>query len=150
MSTKKGSAQKTKTVVDPPVQLPIWDILEHPIFEEKLTAEMQLLKHIGENYDSLKKQVEEQYKRDLETLEMAKDPQLKELLKDFPKPDDFTVKYVEVFTKKSRLSHHKREVIEKIFSQLVKSTAIDIINSKKEKDSCAESSSPEDQSKLTS
>lgn len=143
MSQKKSPSPKTN--VEPPVQLSIWDVLEHPKFEQNLEEEMKLLKYTGEHYAQLKKQVEQQYRKDLATLELAKDNQMKELLKDYPKPEDLTVKYVEVITKKSRLAHHKRELIEQVFSQLVKSTAIDIVNEKdKEAKKCAESSSPKD------
>jgi len=143
MSQKKSPSPKTN--VEPPVQLSIWDVLEHPKFEQNLEEEMKLLEYTGKHYAQLKEQVEQQYRKDLETLELAKDNQMKELLKDYPKPADFTVKYVEVITKKSRLAHHKRELIEQVFSQLVKRTAIDIVNEKaKETEKCAGSSSPKD------
>ena len=137
MSQKKSPSPKTN--VEPPVQLSIWDVLEHPKFEQNLEEEMKLLKYTGEHYAQLKEQVEQQYRKDLATLELAKDNQMKELLKDYPKPEDLAVKYVEVITKKSRLAHHKRELIEQVFSQLVKSTAIDIVN-EKAKEKCEQPS----------
>lgn len=147
MDTTKKTPKKTaqKVNYEKPVQLSIWDILEHPLFEKKLTEEIDLLKFAGENYTSLKSRIEEQYKRDLAILEEGKDNQMKELLKDYPKPEDLTVKYVEVITKKSRLGSHKRQLIETVFSRIVKSCAIDIINEKaKEKQACVESSSRKD------
>lgn len=137
MSTKKNPSPKTK--VDPPVQLSIWDILEHPKFEKNLEEEMKLLKYTGEHYAQLKEQVEQQYQKDLATLELAKDNQMKELLKDYETPADLTVKYVETITKKSRLSHHKRELIEQLFGPIIKGTAIDIVN-EKAKESCEQPS----------
>lgn len=123
------------------MQLSVWDVLEHPKFEKNLEEEMKLLKYTGENYAQLKQQIEAQYQKDLATLEMAKDNQMKELLKDYPEPADLTVKYVEAITKKSRLGHHKRELIEALFGTLVKGTAIDIVN-EKAKEKC-ESKEPQ-------
>lgn len=143
MSTKKNPIPKTK--VDPPIQLSIWDVLEHPKFEENLKKEMELLGYMGKNYAQLKEQVEQQYRKDMATLELAKDNQMKELLKDYSSPEDLAVKYVEVITKKSRLAHHKRELISQMFEPLIKSTALDIISEKdKETKKCVESSSRKD------
>jgi len=120
----------TKKKTEKPVQLSIWEILEHPLFEKNLTSEMKILEYAGKNYQALKMKIEEQYKKDLATLEMAKEVGMKELLHDYSTPEDFTVKYVEVITKKSRLSAHKRELIENFFGPIIKGTAIDIINEK--------------------
>lgn len=106
---------------------------------------MKLLKYSGENYAVLKQQVEQQYLKDLATLELAKDNQMKDLLKTYDTPADLTVKYVEVITKKSRLSRHKRDLIESLFGQLVKSTAIDIINERNKKEETCNSDSPASQ-----
>lgn len=143
MSQKKSPSPKIN--VEPPVQLSIWDVLEHPKFEQNLEEEMKLLKYTGEYYAQLKEQVEQQYRKDLVTLELSKDNQMKELLKDYDTPADLTVKYVEVITKKSRFAHHKRELIEQLFGPIIKRTAIDIVNDKaKEAKKCAESSSQKD------
>lgn len=104
------------------------------------------MSYSNQHYAELKAQIEQQFQKDMATLELAKDNQMKELLKDFPKPEDLAVKYVEVITKKSKFGHHKRELIGAFFEPLIKRTAIEIIN-EKEKEKCAESSSPEDQSK---
>ena len=103
------------------------------------------MNYSSQHYTELKAQIEQQYQKDLATLELAKDNQMKELLKDFPKPEDITVKYVEVITKKSKLDSHKRELIGTFFEPLIKRTAIEIIN-EKEKEKCAESSSQKDPS----
>lgn len=103
------------------------------------------MSYSSQHYAELKAQIEQQYQKDLATLELAKDNQMKELLKDFPKPEDITVKYVEVITKKSKLGSHKRELIGAFFEPLIKRTAIEIIN-EKEKEKCAESSSQKDPS----
>lgn len=131
--TKKNKKQEKPA---PPVQLSIWDILEHPLFEKNLQEEMNLMSYSSQHYAELKVQIEQQFQKDMATLELAKDNQMKELLKDFPKPEDITVKYVEVITKKSKLGHHKRELIGTFFEPLVKRTAIEIIN-QKEKEKCA-------------
>ena len=106
---------------------------------------MKLMNYTSQHYSELKAQVEQQYKKDLATLELAKDNQMKELLKDYDTPADISVKYVEVITKKSKLGHHKRELINMFFEPLIKRTAIEIIN-EKEKEKCAESSSQKDPS----
>ena len=93
------------------------------------------MSYSSQHYAELKAQIEQQFQKDMATLELAKDNQMKELLKDFPKPEDITVKYVEVITKKSKLGHHKRELIGTFFEPLIKRTAIEIIN-EKEKESC--------------
>ena len=103
------------------------------------------MSYFSQHYAKLKVQIEQQFRKDMATLELAKDNQMKELIKDFPKPEDITVKYVEVITKKSKLGHHKRELIGTFFEPLIKRTAIEIIN-EKEKDKCAESSSQKDPS----
>lgn len=143
MSTTKKNKKQEKPV--PPVQLSIWNILEHPLFEKNLQEEMNLMSYSSKHYAELKAQIEQQFQKDMATLELAKDNQMKELLKDFPKPEDITVKYVEVITKKSKLGHHKRELIGTFFEPLIKRTAIEIIN-EKEKEKCAESSSQKDPS----
>ena len=140
-----GNKNMPKTKIDKPVKLSIWEILEHPLFEKNLEGEMKLLKYSGENYAVLKQQVEQQYLKDLATLELAKDNQMKDLLKTYDSPADLTVKYVEVITKKSRLSRHKRDLIESFFGQLVKSTAIDIINERNKKEEACSSDSPASQ-----
>lgn len=141
MATTKKNKKQEKSA--PPVQLSIWDILEHPLFEKNLREEMNLMSYSSQHYVELKAQIEQQFQKDMATLELAKDNQMKELLKDFPKPEDITVKYVEVITKKSKLGHHKRELIGTFFEPLVKRTAIEIIN-QKEKEKCAGSSSQKD------
>lgn len=141
MATTKKNKKQEKPA--PPVQLSIWDILEHPLFEKNLQEEMNLMSYSSQHYAELKAQIEQQFQKDMATLELAKDNQMKELLKDFPKPEDITVKYVEVITKKSKLGHHKRELIGTFFEPLVKRTAIEIIN-EKEKEKCAGSSSQKD------
>lgn len=141
MSTIKKNKKQEKPA--PPVQLSIWDILEHPLFEKNLQEEMNLMSYSSQHYAELKAQIEQQFQKDMATLELAKDNQMKELIKDFPKPEDITVKYVEVITKKSKLGHHKRELIGTFFEPLVKRTAIEIIN-EKEKEKCAGSSSQKD------
>ena len=78
------------------------------------------MSYSSQHYAELKAQIEQQFQKDMATLELAKDNQMKELLKDFPKPEDITVKYVEVITKKSKLGHHKRELIGTFFEPLVK------------------------------
>lgn len=103
------------------------------------------MNYSSKHYDQLKAQIEQQFQKDMATLELAKDNQMKELLKDYSKPEDLAVKYVEVISKTSELGSHKRYLINRLFEPLVKRTALDII-SEREK-SCAESSSPEDQSK---
>ena len=143
MSTTKKNKKQEKPA--PPVQLSIWNILEHPLFEKNLQEEMNLMSYSSQHYAELKAQIEQQFQKDMATLELAKDNQMKELLKDFPKPEDITVKYVEVITKKSKLGHHKRELIGTFFEPLIKRTAIEIIN-EKEKEKCAESSSQKDPS----
>ena len=143
MSTTKKNKKQEKPA--PPVQLSIWNILEHPLFEKNLQEEMNLMSYSSKHYAELKAQIEQQFQKDMATLELAKDNQMKELLKDFPKPEDITVKYVEVITKKSKLGHHKRELIGTFFEPLIKRTAIEIIN-EKEKEKCAESSSQKDPS----
>lgn len=100
------------------------------------------MNYSSQHYAELKAQIEQQYQKDMAILELSKDNQMKELLKDFPKPEDITVKYVEVITKKSKFGHHKRELIGTFFEPLIKRTAIEIIN-EKEKEKCAESSSQE-------
>ena len=141
MATTKKNKKQEKPA--PPVQLSIWDVLEHPLFEKNLQEEMNLMSYSSQHYAELKAQIEQQFQKDMATLELAKDNQMKELLKDFPKPEDITVKYVEVITKKSKLGHHKRELIGTFFEPLVKRTAIEIIN-EKEKEKCAGSSSQKD------
>lgn len=141
MATTKKNKKQEKPA--PPVQLSIWDILEHPLFEKNLQEEMNLMSYSSQHYAELKAQIEQQFQKDMATLELAKDNQMKELIKDFPKPEDITVKYVEVITKKSKLGHHKRELIGTFFEPLVKRTAIEIIN-EKEKEKCAGSSSQKD------
>lgn len=84
----------------------------------------------SQNYAELKAKIEQQYRKDIATLELAKDNQMRELLKDYAKPEEFTVKYVEVIAKKSKLGSHKRDLIKHFFEPLVKRTAIDIINEK--------------------
>ena len=143
MATTKKNKKQEKPA--PPVQLSIWEILEHPLFEKNLQEEMNLMSYSSQHYAELKAQIEQQFQKDMATLELAKDNQMKELLKDFPKPEDITVKYVEVITKKSKLGHHKRELIGVFFEPLIKRTAIEIIN-EKEKERCAESSSQKDPS----
>lgn len=103
------------------------------------------MNYSSKHYDQLKAQIEQQFQKDMATLELAKDNQMKDLLKEYAKPEDITVKYVEVISKKSKLGAHKRELIQQLFEPLVKRTAIDIINEREK--TCAESSSPEDQSK---
>lgn len=103
------------------------------------------MSYSSQHYAELKTQIEQQFQKDMATLELAKDNQMKELLKDFPKPEDITVKYVEVITKKSKLGHHKRELIGTFFKPLIKRTAIEIIN-EKEKESCK---SKEDQTQTS-
>lgn len=93
------------------------------------------MNYSSKNYVQLKEQIQHQFQKDMETLELAKDNQMKELLKDYPKPEDLSVKYVEVIAKKSKLGSHKRELIRKFFEPLVKRTAIDIIN-EREKETC--------------
>lgn len=121
--------------MEKPVQLSIWEILEHPLFEQNLTKEMELLSYAGKNYKQLKAQIDQQYANDTALLEMAKSSQMKELLRDYPKPEDLTVKYVEVISKKSNFSASKREIIQSLFGTIVKRTAIDIINNK-DKEQC--------------
>lgn len=116
-----------------PIQLSIWEVLEHPIFEKNLTEEMDLLSYTGKNYNVLKQQLEQKYQADMALLEMAKDSALKELLRDYPKPEDLTIKYVETISKKSHFSKHKRDIIEQLFGNVIKRSAIAIIN---EKESC--------------
>ena len=101
------------------------------------------MSYSSQHYAELKAQIEQQFQKDMATLELAKDNQMKELIKDFPKPEDITVKYVEVITKKSKLGHHKRELIGTFFEPLGKRTAIEIIN-EKEKEKCAGSPSQKD------
>ena len=134
------SKTKKKGVETPPIQLSIWDILEHPLFEKNLSEEMEVLNYAGEHYTELKEKINLQYQKDMATLEFAKDNQMKELLKDYDTPADLAVKYVEVISKKSKLGSHKRDLIKYFFEPLVKRTAIDIINEREQK--CAESSSP--------
>lgn len=128
-----GNKTKQKVKVDPPIQISIWEILESDEFEKNLTEEMKLMTYTGEHYDELKRQVEEQYKKDIATLELAHRPAMKELLKAYSKPEEFTTKYVEVIAKKSRLSKDKRELISDFFAGIVKRSAIDIINNKDKK-----------------
>ena len=96
---------------------------------------MELLSYVGKNYKQLKAQIDQQYANDTALLEMAKSSQMKELLRDYPKPEDLTVKYVEVISKKSNFSASKRETIQNLFGTIVKRTAIDIINNK-DKEQC--------------
>lgn len=103
------------------------------------------MNYSSKHYAELKTRIEQQFQKDMAILELAKDSQMKELLKDFPKPEDITVEYVGVITKKSKLGHHKRELIGTFFEPLIKRTAIEIIN-EKEKEKCAESSSQKDPS----
>lgn len=148
--TKKEKPNgKQHTQVSPPIQLTIWEILEHPLFETNLSEEIKTFQYVGKNAKELRARIDEQYRKDIATLELADDNQMKELLKDFSTPEDLTVKYVEVIAKKSRLAHHKRELIQAMFEPIVKRTAIDIINQreskeKKETESCAGSSSRKD------
>lgn len=134
---KKGKGKLPK--VQPPVQLSIWDILEHPLFEKNLTEEMNVMIYSSQHYSELKAQVEQQYQKDMATLALAKDNQMKELLKDYAKPEELTVKYVEVISKKSKLGSHKRDLIKYFFEPLVKRTAIDIVN---EKEKCKSEKTP--------
>lgn len=101
------------------------------------------MSYSSKHYAELKAQIEQQFRKDMATLELAKDNQMKELLKEYDTPADLSVKYVEVITKKSKLGHHKRELIGTFFEPLIKRTAIEIIN-EKEKEKCAESSSQKD------
>lgn len=101
------------------------------------------MSYSSKHYAELKAQIEQQFQKDMATLELAKDNQMKELLKEYDTPADLSVKYVEVITKKSKLGHHKRELIGTFFEPLIKRTAIEIIN-EKEKEKCAESSSQKD------
>ena len=133
MATTKKNKKQEKPA--PPVQLSIWDILEHPLFEKNLQEEMNLMNYSSKHYSELKAQIEQQFQKDMATLELAKDNQMKELLKEYDTPADLSVKYVEVITKKSKLGHHKRELIGTFFEPLIKRTAIEIIN-EKEKESC--------------
>lgn len=103
------------------------------------------MNYSSKHYAELKAQIEQQYRKDMATLELAKDNQMKELLSDYDTPADLSVKYVEVITKKSKLGHHKRELIGAFFEPLIKRTVIEIIN-EKEKEKCAESSSQKDPS----
>ena len=96
---------------------------------------MNLMNYSSKHYSELKAQIEQQFQKDMATLELAKDNQMKELLKEYDTPADLSVKYVEVITKKSKLGHHKRELIGTFFEPLIKRTAIEIIN-EKEKESC--------------
>lgn len=141
MATTKKNKKQEKPA--PPVQLSIWGILEHPLFEKNLQEEMNLMNYSSKHYAELKAQIEQQFQKDMATLELAKDNQMKELLKEYDTPADLSVKYVEVITKKSKLGHHKRELIGTFFEPLIKRTAIEIIN-EKEKEKCAESSSQKD------
>ena len=146
MATKKTSKPEFK--VEEPTQLSIWDVLEHPEFEKNLSEEMKLLQYAGENYSVLKQRVDQQYKKDIATLELAKDNQMQELLSDYKTPADFTVVYVEIITKKVSLTAHKRDLVKRLFESVVKRTAINIINEKaKEAETCAESSSQKDLNK---
>lgn len=95
----------------------------------------------SQHYAELKAQIEQQYQKDMATLELAKDNQMKELLKDYAKPEELTVKYVEVISKKSKLGSHKRDLIKYFFEPLVKRTAIDIIN-EREKEKCKSEKTP--------
>lgn len=143
MATTKKNKKQEKLA--PPVQLSIWDILEHPLFEKNLQEEMSLMSYSSQHYAELKAQIEQQFQKDMAILELAKDNQMKELLKDYDTPADLSVKYVEVITKKSKLGHHKRELIGTFFEPLIKRTAIEIIN-EKEKESCK---SKEDQTQIS-
>lgn len=98
------------------------------------------MSYSSKHYAELKAQIEQQFQKDMATLELAKDNQMKELLNEYDTPADLSVKYVEVITKKSKLGHHKRELIGTFFEPLIKRTAIEIIN-EKEKEKCAELSS---------
>lgn len=97
------------------------------------------MNYSSQHYAELKMKVEQQFQKDMATLELAKDNQMKELLKDYDTPADLSVKYVEVITKKSKLGHHKRELIGLLFEPIIKRTAIDIIN---EKESCKSKEAP--------
>lgn len=143
MRTQTEKTDKKKSKVTKPVQMSIWDILENPLFEKNLGEEMKLAEYYGKNYEQLKAKIEQDYRQSMATLDLAKDVQMKELLHDFSKPDDFTIKYVEVMTKKSRLARHKRDLIELFFAPIIKNTAIQIIKQKEEK-SCKESSEGQD------
>lgn len=101
------------------------------------------MSYSSKHYAELKAQIEQQFQKDMATLELAKDNQMKELLNEYDTPADLSVKYVEVITKKSKLGHHKRELIGTFFEPLIKRTAIEIIN-EKEKEKCAELSSQKD------
>lgn len=101
------------------------------------------MSYSSKHYAELKAQIEQQFQKDMSTLELAKDNQMKELLNEYDTPADLSVKYVEVITKKSKLGHHKRELIGTFFEPLIKRTAIEIIN-EKEKEKCAELSSQKD------
>lgn len=103
------------------------------------------MSYSSKHYAELKAQIEQQFQKDMATLELAKDNQMKELLKEYDTPADLSVKYVEVITKKSKLGHHKRELIGTLFEPLIKRTAIEIIN-EKEKESCK---SKEDQTQIS-
>lgn len=114
-----------------------------------MSEEIKTFQYIGKNAKELRAKIDEQYRKDIATLELANDNQMKELLKDFDTPEDLTVKYIEVIAKKSRLAHRKRELIQAMFEPIVKRTAIDIINDKeskekKETESCAGLSSRKD------
>ena len=145
-TTSKTNSKKKNVKVEKPVQLSIWEILEHPLFEQNLTKEMELLSYVGKNYKQLKAQIDQQYANDTALLEMAKSSQMKELLRDYPKPEDLTVKYVEVISKKSNFSASKREAIQNLFGTIVKRTAIDIINNK-DKEQCKSVEKPTEDSK---
>ena len=101
------------------------------------------MSYSSKHYAELKAQIEQQFQKDMATLELAKDNQMKELLNEYDTPADLSVKYVEVITKKSKLGHHKRELIGTFFEPLIKRTAIEIIN-EKEKEKCAELSIQKD------
>ena len=101
------------------------------------------MSYSSKHYAELKAQIEQQFQKDMATLELAKDNQMKELLNEYDTPADLSVKYVEVITKKSKLGHHKRELIGTFFEPLIKRTAIEIIN-EKEKEKCAGLSSQKD------
>lgn len=89
---------------------------------------MELMNYTIKHAKELRVQVQQRYEKDMQTLALAEEVSFKELLKDYSKPDDFTMKYVEVMTKKSNLSKHKRDLIEQFFAPIIKNTAIQMCN----------------------
>ena len=127
--TKKKEKEQTSQAIN----ISIWDVLQNPKFEENLKKEMELMDYTTKHTKELRVQVQQQYERDMQTLALAEEVSFKELLKDYSKPDDFTIKYVEVMTKKSKLSKHKRNLIEQFFAPIIKNTAIQMCNEAEDK-----------------